>query len=177
MIYIKMPVEFGKEDTSFVTNEVIRKMIISHYRGIQRLIQFIYFNDDYPNNQTIRYNPKDNHELFIFEDGEFVSASKEYVLDTIIFNAWRKYIDYYESLERAQKVSAFKNSLVCQETFDRINHFVDTYRKICNGDFQPVIKDLRNDVMDMIKANAALQKKKEIHASRSKKKKNTTGPI
>jgi len=89
---------------------------------------------------------------------------------------WQLFAEYYNLLEKNNKITAFKNSLVCQETFDRIANFVDSYQRLCDGEYLNIIKDIRADVTNAIKAQCLLnaQRKKSGFANKTKKKKQST---
>lgn len=165
---------FGEEDKSFITNRDLKKMIISHYRGLQRLIVFIYFNDTYPNNHTIKHNPLHPNMVEVMDNGEFVMYPKEYVLDTIILDTWKIFYDFYEEMEKNNELFIFKNSLVCSETFDRIQNFIDSYRRLCEGE-QSIIKDIREDILNLIKYQYKVSNK--LNKKKPKKKRNSASDI
>ena len=129
-----------------------RNIIISHYRGVKRLVKLIYFNSKYPRNHTLRYNPLDQTNLYVYDSGIYQPMIKEYVLDTIIIDAWGQLVSYFEGIEATGKKTAFKNTLASEETLERIDAFVADFRKLCYGDTPPVmLKDIQNDVLETVK--------------------------
>jgi hypothetical protein len=162
---------FGQEDTTFVTIHDMKHMLLSHFRGITRYIKFVYFSDTHPQNQTIRYDPNDTKHLEIHEDGVFRHVPNEYILDTIIMDAWHKLVGCYNHIEVCGKLETFKNSLVSPETFERIEDFVSEYHKLCHGIAPSSLQDIRQDVLEMIRLHSIELAKK---AEKKKDKKRST---
>ena len=150
---------FGNEDKSFITNHDYRNIIISHYRGILRLINLIYFNPSYPVNHTLKYDASDQKYLLVHESGSFQPLIKEYVLDTIIIDAWARLVNYFEMIEASGRRVAFKNTLASEETLERIDAFIADYKKLCHGHNPLMLRDIRNDVYELIKFHHQSEKK------------------
>lgn len=142
--------DFGKEDKSYITDEDLRNLLSINFRGIQRLIRMIYFNDDHPENFNIRPSSRPNI-LEVLDNSNFIELNKEYILDTIIIDAWRRIFKYYEQLEEDDELDDFIDGLVSKETEERLSQFITMYKKICHGEPNITCKDIHEDVMDMIK--------------------------
>ena len=137
--------DFGKEDKSYISDEDLKNLLSIHFRGIQKLIRMIYFNDDHPENHNIK--PCTNkHMLEVLENGKFVELNKEYVLDTIIVDAWNRIVDYYYKLEEDDELDDFKESLVSKETEERLGQFINMYKKLCDGEPNINCNDIHDDV-------------------------------
>lgn len=158
--------EFGKENTSYITDHDLRNFLSTHFRGIQRLIRFIHFNDEHIENHNIKPTPSNSTTIDVYLDGNTMSLNKEYVLDTLIMDAWKRLVAFYEKLEEDGDLDDFLDTLVSQETIDRIQQFVKTYRSICDGE-NIAHKDLHDDVYEMIKFQS-------LKFDKSKKKTTTT---
>lgn len=142
--------DFGKENKSYITDDDLKNLLSIHFRGIQKLIRMIYFNDDHPENYNIR--PSTTHNtLEVLENNKFIELNKEYVLDTIIIDAWGRIVQYYEKLEEEDELDDFKDTLVSKETEDRLTQFITTYKKLCQGEPNITCKEIHEDVMEMIK--------------------------
>lgn len=166
--------DFGKEDKSFVTKHVLQNILISHFRGISRLVRLIYFNELYPMNHNIRYVPSDSDNIEIFENGEFRKVRKEYAIDSVVMDIWYLLVMFFNEMEMSGTITAYKNSLVSKETFERIEAFVDAYEMLCNGELSAYIfNDIRNEVYDIIKCQAIEKKIKE----EKKRKKRVKQPV
>ena len=143
--------DLGKENKTYITKHDLRNFLSTHFRGIQRLIRHIHFHDDHPENHNIRPTTNDNTTIDVCLDGEFTSLNKEYVLDTLIMDAWKTLVEFYYSLEDSGDLNDFEETLVSQETMERIDQFVHMYRSICDGDSFVSNKDLHDGVFEMIK--------------------------
>ena len=161
--------DFGNEDKSFITNHDLRNILISHYRGVTRLVKYIYFNPIMPKNLTIRYDWTDPKNIQVHDNGAFHPLIKEYVLDSIVVDAWARLVAYYETIVSSGKRSAFKESLASEETLERIEAFVADYKKLCQGNSPFMFTDVRNSVFEMIKFQCTEKKKKRkgTHSSRA----------
>lgn len=152
---------FGNEDKTFLTSYDFRNIIISHYRGITRLINLIYFNPNKPANHTLKYNVTDTKYVLVYESGSYQAIIKEYVLDTIIIDAWALLVNYFNMIEINDKRNAFKNTLASEETLERIDAFIADYKKLCNGYTPAMLHDIRNDVYELIKFHYMETEKKK----------------
>lgn len=146
-----IPYEFGKEDRTMVTDDILKNILISHYRGILRLIKYIYFNPNYRKNCTIKFKFSDEHNLYIYEEGMYKPLPKDYILDTIIIDAWKILYNYFEKINRDGTLINFRKSLVCNQTFDRIQDFIISYNNICEGNVDESFTDIKNDIYNFIK--------------------------
>ncbi len=142
--------DFGKEDKSYITDDDLKGLLAINFRGIQKLIRMIYFNRDHPENFNIRPSSHPN-TIEVMDNGNFIQLNKDYILDTIIIDAWGKIIEYYDKLEENDELDDFKESLVSKETEERLSQFVSMYRKLCNGEPNITCKEIHEDVMDTIR--------------------------
>jgi len=141
--------DFGKENKTFLTDSILRFFLISHFRSLPKLFRYIYYNNKYPSNQNIKYY--DDENINILENGKWIYINKEYILDTVTLDMWILIYNYYETIKKNNKLNDLKNSLICNETFQRIEEFIETYKQVCNGENLLIFTDLKNDIFDVIK--------------------------
>lgn len=122
---------FGEEDLKCLQDLDMRTILKSHFRGIFKLFNYIYFNQNYKNNNTIKYIDENNIE--IIDNGLPILMNKEYVLDSILLHLWSIIYNFYAEMEKNNKLTQFKNSLVCEQTWDRVQEFIDSYIKLTQG--------------------------------------------
>lgn len=158
--------DFGKEDFTFLTKGELKSMLVSHFRGILRLIKTTYFNDLYPQNQTVQFKMEDSEHLWVSEDGTFRPLPTEYVLDTIIISAWERLVNLFYEIDEQGKMELFKKSLLSIETFERIETFVYQYGLLCHG-IPSAINEVKRDALDLIK-NISLEKATEKQKKKKK---------
>jgi hypothetical protein len=159
--------DFGKEDKSFVSSIDLKNTLKCHFRGIPKLVKLIYCNPNILSNNNINYIKNNEKELEIMENGVFRIVNKEYVLDSIILDLWTELNNYYEKLEKDGMLENFKTALVCNETWERITDFINTYNKFQNGEYV-CIEDLRNEVLNVFKLYSIEKNKKKNKKSRRK---------
>jgi hypothetical protein len=74
---------FGSECTDRITDDVLKECLNDIY-GVQKLIKFVHFNDDFPNDKNIRRGSVTNKTVKIVENGRWTLANKNTVLDKVI---------------------------------------------------------------------------------------------
>lgn len=141
--------DFGKENKNFITDSVLKYFLVSHFRSLPKLFRYIYFNNNYPENQNIKYYNDDS--INIIENGLWIIINKEYILDTITLDLWILIYNYYENIKKNNELNNFKNSLICSETFERIEDFIKTYEKVCKGENSLIFSDIKKDIFNVIK--------------------------
>jgi len=155
---------FGNEDKSYITSLELKNALKSHFRGISKIFKLIYCNQDFKSNNTIRYIQNDSKNLEIFEDGKFIVMNKEYILDSIILDIWTMLNNYYIKLEDEGKLSNFKDTLICNETWDRIIEFIRDFNKLKNGD-SINIESIRQEILNILKIYPTEKQKKRRRKS------------
>lgn len=160
--------DFGQEDTSFISKYDMRMILITHFRGIKKLVKLIFFNEDQPQNHNIVYKLTDNENLYVYENGELIAINTEYILDTIVVESWKKIAYYYYELEQEDKLKTLKDSLISEETYERITQFINDYSLLCDGKTPFLYQDIKKDIYDLIKI-LGVEKPEKI-----KKKRKTT---
>jgi hypothetical protein len=138
---------FGQETLDYLTPKLLNNLLIAHFRSFSRLVKIIYFNPEYPQNNIIKYDANNPQYIYVFEKDKFVSYSKEYIIDTIIMNLWTILYNYYSQLN----LNTFKNTLISNETFERIQEFIEDYGKLCKGITPCSMKELQLSVYETIK--------------------------
>jgi len=57
--------DFGKEDTSWLTTNILHCLILPKMEGMKKLIACKHFNEKYPQNQNIRMNKEDDIDKYV----------------------------------------------------------------------------------------------------------------
>ena len=120
--------------TDFVWKVVIepillKEMLKSHYRAIPRLIKKLYFNKDKPELMNLKYDPLMPGMLCVIKDNNWIFYDKDYILDTIISDMWGALYNTYVAIPNLEK---YKTELICEETFQRIEIFMDEFKDFCD---------------------------------------------
>jgi hypothetical protein len=85
---------FGSENMERVTHEYLESCVKSK-DGLQRLAKFIHFNKDYPKDMNVRRGSITQKTLKIMENGSWVRADRNTVLDKMIKYMLDMMIQYF----------------------------------------------------------------------------------
>lgn len=110
-----------------VDNGVLIDCLKSHYRSLSRLIKILFFNKDKPECLNVKYDPKIPNYICVVKDSKWVPVHKDYFLDTVLLNLWTQLFDTFNKLGEE-----FKEHLACEETYQRIENFIDDFRDFCD---------------------------------------------
>ena len=80
--------DFGKEDTEWLTGNVLQQLILPKMEAIQKMIASKHFNDKFPQNQNVRLNNagKIENTLHIRKNGKWMVALTDEILNTLYNN-------------------------------------------------------------------------------------------
>ena len=113
---------FGNEDLSMLTNKVKKKMIKGPFKMIPNMMKMIYFNDKYPENQTLKLVNRKDNILQIHGNEGWEYVHKEEVIDEIIGNTNYEVDNYYDI--KTEDFSNFVN-----KTYERFRTLFDSRDK------------------------------------------------
>jgi hypothetical protein len=88
---------FGSEDCSRITENILHNCFLDRKKGISTLIKFVHFNDDFPSDKNIRKGSITRKTLQIMQDGAWTHANKNIVLDKVIVDKARLINGYFQS--------------------------------------------------------------------------------
>ena len=128
-------------------NAIILDHLKSHYRSILRTIKKVYFNKDNPESLNFKYDPQYPNALFVIKNGRWESYAQDYILDTLILNIWSQ---LYNGFMQIKNIEDYKMSLSCDETYQRIEGFMDEFRDFCNKGSNPCWIEQKKNVMSFI---------------------------
>ena len=80
--------DFGKEDTEWLTADVLQQLILPKMEAIQKMIASKHFNDKFPQNQNVRLNSAGNikNSVHIRKNGKWMVALTDEILNTLYDN-------------------------------------------------------------------------------------------
>ena len=88
--------DFGSENLERITDDILHKCFKNYKQhGIQMLTKYIHFNDEYPEDKNIRRGSITNKTLQIRQNGQWTPASKNSVMDKVLFDQIRHLNKYY----------------------------------------------------------------------------------
>ena len=99
---------FRNEDLSMLTNKVKNKMIKGPFKMIPNMMKMIYFNDNYPQNKTLKLVNRKDNILKIHGDKGWEYVNKQEVIDEIIDTTNYEVDTYYDM--KTEEISNFVNN-------------------------------------------------------------------
>lgn len=75
---------YGEENTDYITEKTIKKLINKPGSAIQKLLKLIHFNEKYPENQNLKITNIHDPYIHIYDDGNWKIKKKGKVIDDII---------------------------------------------------------------------------------------------
>lgn len=120
----KKDFEFEKK----IPSSVLRELLKSHHRAIQRLVRLFYFSKDRPERMSIKYDETQPDKILVVRDGQWKVYDRDYIIESVIIDMWSQLYDCFLSV---QDDDGFKRSLACEETYQRIENFMDDFRDFC----------------------------------------------
>jgi hypothetical protein len=99
---------YGKEDLSYITNDILADIIKKPISGIPRLIEMIHLNPDHPENNNIKLVNKNLPFLNYFNGEYWKTADKSKVLGNLLKSKTEMTDDFYNSLENEDIVESYE---------------------------------------------------------------------
>lgn len=123
---------FGKEDISFLTNELMKNILKNPDYGIPRLIRLIHFNPHVPQNHNVRLKNKKEPYLNVFNGQNWELRDKDDTIQDLIISKKELADDYMENLltqqdsEITKKQDKIINALQ-QKKYETYTEAIDEY--------------------------------------------------
>jgi len=123
---------FGKEDISFLTNELMKNILKNPDYGIPRLIRLIHFNPQIPQNQNVRIKNKKEPYLNVFNGKQWELRDKDDTIQDLIVSKKELADDFFENLltqqdtEITKKQNKIINALQ-QKKYETYTEAIDEY--------------------------------------------------
>jgi hypothetical protein len=105
--------KFGKEDTSYITKEMLNKMLKKPNVMIPIVIKKIYFHSKHPENRTIRITNKNGKFIHIYNGQRWIVKSKKRTVRRLVDDNYDRMDIHYDE--------GGKESLTANEIFRFIN--------------------------------------------------------
>jgi hypothetical protein len=99
---------YGKEDTSYITNDILADIIKKPIAGIPKLIEMIHLNPDHPENNNIKLVNKNMSFLNYFNGSNWKTADKSKVLGNLLKSKTEMTDDFYNSLENEISLESYE---------------------------------------------------------------------
>ena len=99
---------YGKEDVSYITNDILTDIIKKPIAGIPKLIEMIHLNPDHPENNNIKLVNKNMPFLNYFNGKNWKTADKSKVLGNLLKSKTEMTDDFYNSLENDLSLESYE---------------------------------------------------------------------
>jgi len=133
-----------------IEHDLLLNHLKSHHLSIQKLIKYIFFNKDSYETMNVNYDEEQPKMLLIIKDNNCVAYDKDYILDSLVLQIWGQLYNCYIQIP---DINEYKKSLVCEETYERLEKFMDDFNKFCNnGSISNtlIIIEQKKSVLDLI---------------------------
>jgi hypothetical protein len=155
---------FGKEDISHLTHDLLSHCLFNPSKGLSKLIDNIHYNPSVPSNFNLRHKSTKNNLLEKFENEHWMECDTSNTLDELIRKGYRilnsHYTEHYmndpniyedEIKQRAYERFRFLGDTTCQDYFavkrdlrllikDRTLYLVESPDNISNVDTSPQVQ-------------------------------------
>ena len=87
---------FGNEDLSHITDKVKTELIKLPFGMIPKMIEYVHFNNEKPENKNIAITNKKEKLIKVFKDDKWCYKTKHELLDDLIQTNYNRLDDFYE---------------------------------------------------------------------------------
>lgn len=129
---------FGNENTQFITSDIVKSYISRGTNSVIRIIEYIYFNKEHPENHNIRLRNIRNQLLEIYTKDGWIVQSMDKIFE--------KMIDLAKHCITTRYIRVDLDELD-EYRFSSVNHEYYVDEKECDAGFQ----DLNNNLKTAIK--------------------------
>ena len=109
---------YGKEDLSHITDSLKDKLIKMPYGMIPKLIEYVHFSDNKPENKNIALTNKNDNKIKIFSDNKWIYKNKDETINDLMDGKYFILDNYYEN-----NVKSYNN-------YDKFRSFFDIQDKV-----------------------------------------------
>ena len=124
---------FGEEDTSYISDKVLKKLITYPGSMIPNLLKLTHFHKDHPENKNLQITNKKDKYIKIYKNDEWKLDKRDKVIDNIMNNKFDTLETYY--------VEKGKNSIKSYEKkrFEKIQDDID-------NDDKEIVEQIKDEI-------------------------------
>lgn len=143
---------FGKEDTSYISEDIMKKIIMNPAKGIPKLVELIHFNPNHPENSNIKMINKKDSFLDYYNGDNWSFVDKKKMINYLITSKKALTDDYVDDAKINMDDEKIK-------AYDKYSEAIDyyIYKFILNSNTPPskrsykkIYRQLFNDILLMI---------------------------
>lgn len=132
---------FLQEDTSYITDEYLKEILVRVYDSVPNVIKAIHFNPEHPENHNVRMPNKRDKYMVVRRSNEWRHEKRKSVLKSLVNKGYGFLANRCESL--VEKMDSLQ-----RHTFDRL--MIDLDYALENGENGEVHSDMCERVEKMI---------------------------
>ena len=114
---------FGHEDTSYITNKMLDKLVVYPGSMIPKLLALTHFHKDHPENKNLKITNLRSKYLKVFSKGKWMLHEKDDIIDNIIYNKYDILEEHFDE-KCKNKMPEYQ-----QERFDNYRNSLDDENK------------------------------------------------
>jgi len=139
---------FGKENVSYITQEMIQSILNKGFQSIPELIKEKHFNKDHPENHNIYITNLSKKTILIYDGERWILTCKDDILEDIISKNEEFIITEYEelksklSIQAVQRLDRFIEAL---DTPEYLTQLKETIQLILFN-YRDIIEHTRNKI-------------------------------
>jgi len=124
---------FGEEDTSYISDKVLEKLITYPGSMIPNLLKLTHFHKDHPENKNLQITNKKDKYIKVYKNDEWKLDKRDKVIDNIMNNKFDTLETYY--------VEKGKNSIKSYEKkrFEKIQDDID-------NDDKEIVEQIKDEI-------------------------------
>jgi hypothetical protein len=140
-------VSFGKEDLSFISDQLCTYFLDRGFKSVPRLIEYVHFNEKFPQFHNIYFSNLRQNLLMVFKENLWKMVDRNDAIEQLIDDKLEFLTDKFEELQGSLKESVKK----------KFNRFLDEHE----NNFE-VNKQLKKDIKLLLYNGRAMTKYKKI---------------
>jgi hypothetical protein len=118
---------YGNEDLSHITDSIKNKLIKMPYGMIPKLIEYVHFSENKPENKNIALTNKNDNKVKIFSNNKWIYKNKEETINDLMDGKYFILDSYYDN--NNESVNNYDKFRKFYDESDKM--LVDTLKKEC----------------------------------------------
>jgi len=118
---------YGNEDLSHITDSIKNKLIKMPYGMIPKLIEYVHFSENKPENKNIALTNKNDNKVKIFSNNKWIYKNKEETINDLMDGKYFILDSYYDT--NNESVNNYEKFRKFYDESDKM--LVDTLKKEC----------------------------------------------
>ena len=127
---------FGKEHVDFISQDLMKKIILRPETGIIKLIEHVHFNKEQPENHNIHLVNKKEPYVEVFNGEKWEKQDKKIAIQNMITTKKDIMDDYFDEQVEKNIITTF-----LRHSYETFSEMLDEYIRKSLGEYDDVIKN------------------------------------